>query len=183
MPPSQWEVRGRYWEDIGNMLDKITHTIDPVYDENSKILILGTMPSPKSREVGFYYGHAQNRFWPIMSDLFSIDKLSNNEEKMRFLREKKIALWDVLKSCEIKGAEDSSIKNPEANDINKIIKNSKVKAVFTTGKKATDLYKKYCYNDTTIESIYLPSTSSANRARYSYEDLITEYRIIFDYLK
>ncbi|WP_024622102.1 DNA-deoxyinosine glycosylase [Metaclostridioides mangenotii] len=164
------------------MLDKITHTIEPVYDENSKILILGTMPSPKSREVGFYYGHSQNRFWPIMSEIFSIVKLNNNEDKIIFLKEHNIALWDVLKSCEIKGAEDSSIKNPKANDINNIIKNSHIKSVFTTGKKATDLYKKHCYPNTGIESIYLPSTSSANRARYSYEDLIDEYKRILDYL-
>lgn len=162
---------------------KITHTIEPIYDENSKILILGTMPSPKSREVGFYYGHSQNRFWPVMANLLSKNGFKDNDDKIKFLKDNKIALWDVLKSCEIKGASDSSIKNPIPNDLDIILDNSNVEAIFTTGKKATELYQKYCFGKTGIDAIYLPSTSAANRARYSYEDLLDEYKVILEYLE
>lgn len=159
----------------------IEHTFGPFYKSDSRILILGTMPSPKSREEGFYYAHPQNRFWRIMAELFQEKTLENVQEKMAFLEKHKIALWDVLFSCEIQGADDSSIKNPKPNKINRILYEADIQAIFTTGKKAYDLYRKYCYPDTKREAISLPSTSPAN-CRMSYAELLEEYKIILQYL-
>lgn len=166
----------------GVCLSFVEHTIKPVYDENSKILILGTIPSPKSREHGFYYSHPQNRFWKLMSIIFNTALPVNNEQKRKLLLENHIALWDVLKSCDIKGAGDSSIKNPEVNDIVWLLRESKIETIFTTGRKATDLYNKYCREYTNIDTYYLPSTSPANCANFSLEDLVREYEVIKKYL-
>ena len=151
-------------------MNRVIHNINPVFDKNSKILILGSFPSLKSREAGFYYSHKQNRFWKVMEKIFN-ENIENN-----------IDLWDVIKSCDIEGSSDSSIKNICVNDINSILKSSSIKYVFTTGKKAYDLYKKYCFNNTKIDAIYLPSTSSSNIANYNLEDLISNYKIILKYL-
>ena len=99
-------------------MERVIHQFEPIFDENSKILMLGTMPSPKSREVGFYYGHPRNRFWKVVADVRKEVIPTTIQEKIDFLIKNKIALWDVLKSCDINGADDSSIKNPVANDIN-----------------------------------------------------------------
>lgn len=160
----------------------VTHTFDPIVDHQSKILILGSMPSPKSRENGFYYGHPQNRFWKVIADIFNEEIPNTNELKKEFLHRHHIALWDVLKSCEIKGADDNSIKNPVPNDFTEILNQAPIKVIFTTGKKATDLYMKYCYPSTQIPTIGLPSTSPANR-RISYEALKLEYEQLLDFLK
>lgn len=165
------------------MEDLINHIFEPVYNKNSKILILGTMPSPKSRENGFYYSHPQNKFWSIVSDILEQPKPIDIEDKKTFLYKNNIALWDVLKSCSIKGADDNSIKNPVVNDFTEILKCANIKAIFTTGKKATSLYKKYCFESTNIESIYLPSTSPANCRNYNYNKLVEEYKIILKYLE
>jgi hypoxanthine-DNA glycosylase len=160
----------------------VIHTLDPIYNKDSKVLILGTMPSPKSREFNFYYSHPQNRFWKVISHIFSEPTPTTNEEKTQFLYRNNIALWDVLKSCTITGADDSSIKNPVVNDFTDILKTADIKAIFTTGKKATDLYLKYCLKYTNIEPIALPSTSPANR-RFSFEILVEEYVVILGYVK
>lgn len=160
----------------------VNHTFNPIVDSESRVLILGTMPSPKSRENGFYYGHPQNRFWKVIADILNEEVPPTNEAKTEFLHRHHIALWDVLKSCEIKGADDSSIKNPIPNDLTEVLKVAPIKAIFTTGKKATDLYMKYCYPLTQIEVIGLPSTSPANR-RISYEVLKAEYQQILDFMK
>ena len=157
------------------------HTFDAFYRKDSRVLILGTMPSPKSREEGFYYAHPQNRFWRIMADLFGEKPFENLQEKVAFLEKHKIALWDVLFSCEIEGAEDSSIKNPKPNNINRILLGADIKAIFTTGKKAQDLYRRYCFVDTKREAIALASTSPAN-CRMKYDELLEEYKIILRYL-
>ncbi|NLL51119.1 MAG: DNA-deoxyinosine glycosylase [Peptococcaceae bacterium] len=160
----------------------VEHTIAPFFDANSRILILGTMPSPKSREAGFYYGHPQNRFWRVLAEVLA-EKLPNTiEEKKLMLKTHRIALWDVLKTCEIRGADDNSIRNPIVNDIQSILSRSAIQGIYTTGKKATSLYNKYCYAKTGMEAVYLPSTSPANCARYSYEDLVKAYRTILDHL-
>jgi len=159
----------------------VCHPLDPIYDKDSKVLILGTMPSPKSREVGFYYGHPQNRFWKVLVDLFEEEPLTTTQQKVDFLHRHHLALWDVLAACEIEGAEDASIKHPVPNDFSKLLETTQITAVFTTGKKATDLYQKYCYKDTGIEAIGLPSTSPANR-RIRYEDLKEAYAKILTYL-
>lgn len=161
----------------------VEHLFGPVFNKNSKILILGTMPSPKSREVGFYYSHPQNKLWKILSELLKDILPNTNQEKTEFLLKHNIAMWDVLKSCNINGADDGSIKNPIVNDLNIILSSADIKAIFTTGKKATELYKKYIFEKTGIESVYLPSTSPANCRFYSYEELLKEYNIIMNYIK
>lgn len=159
----------------------VNHTLNPIYDQHSKILILGTMPSPKSREIGFYYGHPQNRFWQVMADIFNEKSLTSIDAKVDFLHRHQLALWDVLQRCEIEGADDASIKNPVPNDFAPLLKESSIQTIFTTGKKATDLYMKYCYPQTKIPAIGLPSTSPANR-RITYDQLKNEYLQILNYL-
>ncbi len=140
----------------------VIHTLEPIYDQNSKVLILGTMPSIKSREKGFYYANPKNRFWKTLETIYQEKIGENKEEKIKFLKKHHIALYDVLQSCEITSSSDQSIKNPIPNDLTKILKTTKIKKVFTTEKKAYELYQKYCYPKTKIEAIYLPSTSPAN---------------------
>ena len=164
-------------------LQAITHPFEPIYDADSKILILGTIASPKSREYGFFYGHPQNNFWRVLSNIFGVKSLETVEDKKIFLLENNIAVWDVLHSCEISGADDASIKNPVVNDFSGIFANSKINAVFTTGKTATKLYNKYCAEKTKIIPIYLPSTSPANRKYYNFDALIKEYGVIKKYLQ
>ena len=158
----------------------ITHTFSPIYNKNSKILILGTMPSPKSREVGFYYTHPQNRFWKTISEVLNTTFPETIDDKINFLHKNEIAIWDVLASCDISGADDSSIKNAVVNDFTEIFDTADIKAVFTTGKKATDLFKKLCAKKYGFEPIYLPSTSPAN-CRMSQEELTEAYRVILNF--
>lgn len=154
---------------------RINHTIGAVYDKDSKVLILGTMPSVKSRENNFYYAHPRNRFWKTLEKVFN-EKIGDNiEDKKDFLYRHNIALFDVLKSCDITGSSDSSIKNPIPNDLSDIISNSKINTIFTTGKKAYNLYMKLIFPTTLIPAIYLPSTSPANSPYGIDELLIKEY--------
>ena len=140
----------------------VKHTLKPIYDKNSKVLILGSLPSVKSREVGFYYGHPKNRFWKTLEKVFNEQIGNSKEEKEEFLLIHHIALFDVIKECEISSSSDSSIKNVTPNNLNPILKKSQIKTIFTTGAKAHQLYKKYIYPKTKIEDIPLPSTSPAN---------------------
>lgn len=156
------------------------HNIEPIYDKNSKILILGSFPSVKSREAKFFYHHPQNRFWKIMNILLDED-CSTIENKKKCLLKHNIAIWDVIESCEITGSSDNSIKNVKVNDLISIINNSKIKTVFTNGRKAYDLYNRYCLHSTNIEAILLPSSSPAN-AMYSIEKLLNKWKIIKEYL-
>ena len=158
-------------------MEHLTHPLEPIYDNNSKILILGSFPSVKSRENNFYYMHPQNQFWRILSDLFH-EKISNKKD---FLLKHRIALFDVVKSCDIDGSADQTIKNVEVNDINRIIQNSQIKYIFTTGKKATNLYIKYLEKTTKIKTIYLPSTSPLF-SKMKYEEKLKEYEKIIYYL-
>lgn len=158
------------------------HTIGSLYNENSKILILGSFPSVKSREQGFFYGHPQNRFWKVLSKILNEPLPITIDEKKVFIINNKIALWDVIASCEIKGSSDSSIKNVVPNNINEILDNSKVKTIFTNGKLAFNLYNKYIFEKTNIAAIPLPSTSPANAA-FSLDRLCDEWIIISKYLK
>ncbi len=163
------------------MMVKVKHTLNPFYDSNSKILILGSMPSVKSRELGFYYMHPQNRFWKVLADVLNEPMPSIVDERQALLKKYHIALWDVLASCDIDGSSDSSIKNAKPNDINQLLKETKITAIFVTGKKALTLYNKLCLPKTNISCIYLPSTSPANCA-FSSDALINEYKKILDYL-
>ncbi len=157
---------------------QVYHELPPIYDEYSKVLILGSMPSQKSREVGFYYAHKTNRFWHILEKLFHVN-LNTIEEKKKFLLDNHIALWDVFAFCEINASSDASIKNYQLNDIDMILKHANIKAIFCTGKKSYDtLIKNF---KTNMPIIYLPSPSSANAA-FSLETLVTKYKIILNYL-
>ena len=149
----------------------------PLYDENSETLILGSFPSVKSREGMFFYNHPQNRFWKVISAVLELPTPETIEQKKIFLNSNKIALWDVIQSCDIINSSDSSIKNIEVNDINEILRNSNVKAVFTNGNKAYQLYVRYFDKN----AISLPSTSPANAA-FSLNQLIIEWSVIKDYL-
>ena len=150
---------------------KIVHPIEPFYQENSKILILGSFPSVKSREQMFFYGHSQNRFWKVISFIFG-EKMPNSiDEKKNLLKNNCIALWDVIYSCEISGSSDSSIKNVVPNDISKILENSNVGKIFVNGKTAKAYYDKYIKNVTKRDAICLPSTSPANAA-WSLDKLV-----------
>ena len=162
------------------MPEFITHTLAPVFDAESRILILGTMPSPRSRKEGFYYGHPQNRFWRVLADVFKEDVPSDNQAKEGFVLHHHIALWDVLQSCTIEGADDNSIRDPAANDLDIILDSADIRAVFTTGRKASQLYHKYCFPLSGIDAAYLPSTSPANCASFSYADIVSAYKVVAD---
>lgn len=151
------------------------HPLEPIYDASSEILILGSLPSVKSREVGFYYGHPKNRFFKILADLFEEEIGEDKEDKIKFLKKYHIALWDVVKSCTIVESSDSSIKNVVVNDICSLIQKSEITKIFTTGKKAYHLYYQYLYEKTGIEAVYLPSTSPANQT-IKYCDILKEYK-------
>lgn len=160
----------------------VTHEFDAFFDKDSRVLILGTIPSPKSREQGFYYGHPQNRFWKVLADVLGEEFPQTVEERKRFLKRNHIALWDVLESCEIKGASDVSIRNARPNDMNRILQAADIRAIFATGAKAVQLYKKLCFPECGVEAVRLPSTSPANCA-CSYEKLREAYSQICDYVR
>ena len=150
----------------------LTRTFGPLYDKNSEILILGSFPSVKSREVEFFYGHPQNRFWKVISSVYNCPLPETIEEKKEFALKNKIALWDTIDSCDIMGSDDSSIKNAVPTDINLILSSADIKAVFCNGAVSHKLYMKLSYPKTGVSAIKLPSTSPANAA-YSLDKLIT----------
>ena len=160
---------------------RVTHTFLPIYDEYSKVLILGSIPSIKSREVGFYFSHPKNRFWSTLASVYHVEIGNSIDEKITFLHEHHIALFDVIKSCDITSSSDSSIKNVIPNDISKILNKTQIKTIFTVGKKASQLYQKYLFPKTTIESICLPSTSPANCPKGIEEILFNSYQQIKEY--
>lgn len=149
----------------------VSHDFEPVFDENSKVLILGTFPSVKSRENQFYYGHPQNRFWKVIAGLTESEVPQTIEEKKKLLLEHGIAIWDVIESCDIIGSSDSSIKNVVPADIERVVANSKIQNIYANGGTAKKLYEKYSQKKTGREIIGLPSTSPSNAA-YSLERLL-----------
>ena len=163
-------------------MEHIIHSIEPVFDAESRVLILGTMPSPKSREVQFYYGHPQNRFWRVLAAVLGEEVPQSVPEKKAMLLRHRIALWDVLAECEITGASDSSIRNPVANDLSVILDYAPVQAVFTTGATAWKLYTRLQKPHTGIEAVRLPSTSPANCA-VKMEALTEAYKAILPWLE
>ena len=154
---------------------KIKHPFEPICNENSRILILGSFPSVKSREQSFYYGHPQNRFWRILSGVFGEQTPVSIEEKKEFLLSHAIALFDVISSCEIEGSSDSSIKNATPNDIRSIVEGAQIEKIITNGKLAHKLYEKHIASTVALPEVCLPSTSPANAA-FSLERLISEWR-------
>lgn len=155
----------------------ISHPIPPVWNKNSRVLILGSFPSVKSRENGFFYGHRQNRFWKVLAAVFDFPVPETIEEKKQLLLENNIALWDVIASCDITGSADSSIRNVKPNDILPIIMKSRITAVFVNGNTAAKLYEKYLFPKTKIKATVLPSTSPAN-AKYSLKMLVERWKVI-----
>lgn len=163
------------------MLNHVVHTIEPVFDKNSHILILGSFPSVKSREACFFYGHPQNRFWPVLAALRKEAVPASVEDKKLFLLRNHIAVWDVIASCDIEGSSDSSIKNAVPNNLERILKHSQVRQIYTNGGVSAKLYDKYCLSATKIPAAKLPSTSPANAAS-SLEKLISAWSCINDFL-
>ena len=155
--------------------ERVFHTFGPVYDKDSKILILGSFPSVVSRQQNFYYANRSNRFWPLLADLFE----EEITDRKQFCLDHHIALWDVIESCRIDGSSDASIRDVKANDIGSLVEKTAIRTVFTTGQKAADLYRKYVQCD--IEHIALPSTSGANAAM-SFAKLKERYQIILEKL-
>ena len=155
----------------------IVHPIPPLYDKNSRVLILGSFPSVKSREAQFFYGHPQNRFWKVIAAVFDEEVPNTIPEKKALLKRNKIALWDVIHSCDITGSSDSSIKNVTPNDLKTILDNSNVEAIYVNGKTAEKYYKKYTEKIIERSAICLPSTSPANAA-WKMEKLIDAWKII-----
>lgn len=153
------------------------HNIAPVWDENSRILILGSFPSVKSREAQFFYAHKQNRFWRVLSAILGENVPESTDEKRAMLLRHGIALWDVIASCEISGSSDSSIKSAVPNDISEILSKSNVMRIFANGNTAFRLYEKYIFPKTGIPAKKLPSTSPAN-AGMSEEKLTGEWKAI-----
>ena len=155
----------------------IQHPIPPTYDEHSEILILGSFPSPKSRESSYFYGHPQNRFWKVVAALFDDAVPVTVEEKHAFLTRHHIAAWDVIQSCTITGASDSSITDVVVNDISPILNTADIRAIFVNGKTAYKHYQRYMEPVTGRKAICLPSTSPANAA-WSLERLTEAWRVI-----
>lgn len=145
---------------------RITHGFGPYYDHGSTILILGSFPSVKSREQQFFYGHPQNRFWPMIASLFDKPLPKSIEEKKAFLKETHIALYDVIEECEIKNSSDSSIRNVVVSDLTPILDGSKVGLILLNGRKAGDLFVRYQLPKLGNRADYaiMPSTSPANAA-------------------
>ena len=158
---------------------RLTHPWPPLHDAASKILILGTFPSPKSRQIGFPYGHSQNIFWKTLAALLDQPPPVREAAAVKqFSLANHIALWDVLHACDIDGAADASIKNPEANLFTPILAQTKITAIFTTGRAATNLFNKLCAIEVGMTAIYLPSTSPANRAAQAKSDFIERWRLV-----
>lgn len=155
----------------------LVHPFEPVYDANSRILILGTFPSVKSRQSDFYYGHPQNRFWKVLAILTREEIPVSIEEKRSLLLRHGIALWDVLQSCDIRGSSDSSIRNAEPTDIKRILEASDIRAIYANGGKAAQLYRKFQQPQLGIPILPLPSTSPANAA-WSLDRLCGEWMVI-----
>ena len=156
----------------------IKHTIAPIYDKNSRILILGSFPSVKSREQQFFYGHKQNRFWKVLAGILGYEVPQTIEEKKEMLLKHHIAVWDVIQSCEIEGSSDASIRDVIPNDLSEILRTADIQAIYTNGGKA---YEKYIYPVNGIEAHKLPSTSPAN-AGYSLERLKEAWKQIGEYI-
>ena len=157
-------------------MSEILHSIAPVCSPDSRILILGSFPSVRSREVGFFYGHPQNRFWKVLSLLFEESVPQSIDEKKHFLQAHGIALWDVIASCETEDSADVNIKNAVSNDLGIIFETANIQYVFTNGRLAHTLYEKHIGKN----AVYLPSTSPANAA-WTLERLTSAWKVIADH--
>ena len=159
----------------------VEHPIRPVFDEESRILILGSFPSVKSREANFFYGHPQNRFWKVLAAVFEEEVPVTVAEKRTFLLRNHVAVWDVIHSCDILGSSDSSIRNVVANDLSVILDEAKIGQIFVNGKTAEQYYKKYIEKETGRKAVCLPSTSPANAA-WKVERLVDVWKQVKDWV-
>lgn len=158
-------------EHSSEKMETIYHNIAPVYDENSRILILGSFPSVKSREAAFFYHHPQNRFWKVLAAVTGKELPGTIEQKRAFLLANHIAVWDVIASCTIHGSSDASIRDAKPNDLSKILDTASIEKICTNGSTSWKLYRKYQMPLTGLEPVRLPSTSPANAA-WSLERLV-----------
>ena len=156
---------------------RIEHPIPPLFDENSRILILGSFPSEASRRAAFFYSHPQNRFWRVLAGLYGEKTPESTGEKRAFALSRGIALWDVIASCEIRGSADASVRDAVPNDLSPILRGSRVERIFTNGRLAHTLYGRFQEKETGIGAIYLPSTSPAYAA-FTLEKLIEQWKVI-----
>ena len=147
------------------------HPFPPVYDAASRVLILGSFPSVKSREAAFFYAHPRNRFWPVLAAALRESAPKTAEEKTALLLRRHVALWDVVGRCEIAGSSDASIGAVEANDLSPILRGADIRAIFCNGGTSYAYYQKLCRDSTGRDAVKLPSTSPAN-ARWSLPRLI-----------
>lgn len=159
------------------MLSKVYHRLPPWIFSNSDTLILGSFPSPKSREKGMYYGHRQNRFWQVLAGLWQEEVPSTPDRCQAFLKRHQLALWDVIASCRIHGASDASISDAVVNDVPQLVADFNIKRLFVTGRTAERLFVRYLAPYCTLSAQYLPSPSAAN-AQYQLQDLLAAYQII-----
>jgi len=157
----------------------ITHPFPPLFDKNSRVLILGSFPSVKSREQMFFYGHPQNRFWKVIPALFGEEVPETIEQKRTLALKHNIALWDSIHSCTITGSSDSSVKDVVPNDLSIILDNSRVERIFCNGALSYNMYMKFIFPLTNIKAEKLPSTSPANAA-FSLDRLVKEWAVITD---
>lgn len=153
------------------------HPISPVFDRDSKVLILGSFPSVKSREAGFFYGHPQNRFWKVTAAVFGEDVPQTIEDKKAFLLRNHVAVWDVIHSCDIEGSSDASIRNVVPNDLNVILNSASISEIYVNGKTALKYYERYLQPTVHRPAICLPSTSPANAA-WKTEQLVASWKCI-----
>ena len=155
----------------------LIHPFEPVFDARSRVLILGSFPSVKSREEAFYYAHPRNRFWKLLAALFNEKPPGSVREKTELLLTHGLALWDVIYSCEIQGSSDASVRNARANNIPALLAHTRIERIYTNGAKAHELYKRLVYPACGISDIPLPSTSPAN-AGCSFDALIRAWKCV-----
>ena len=155
----------------------IIHPIPPTFDTNSRILILGSFPSVQSRQMMYFYGHPQNRFWKLLAAIFEESVPQTAEERKSFLLRNNVALWDVIGSCDISGSADSSIRNVVPNDLSLILSAAPIRRIFTNGRKAQELYVRFLQKATGRAADCLPSTSPSNAA-WSFDRLLKAWQVI-----
>ena len=158
-------------------MDRIEHPFGPLFDANSRVLILGSFPSVKSREQQFFYGHPQNRFWKVLATLFQQEIPATIEEKKALILGNRLALWDSIASCVITGSSDASIREVRANDLSVILDHSPIRGIFCNGKTSWQMYQKWILPATGREAVCLPSTSPAN-AQWTLDRLIEAWSVI-----
>jgi len=162
--------------------ETVTHPFQPLFQADSKILILGSFPSVKTREYGFFYGHPQNRFWHLLERIFAVELSADIEERRTFLLRRRIAVYDVIYRCDIIGSGDASIRNIIPSDLSPVFEAADIKRVFCNGGTAYRYYRKYRERETGFKAVKLPSTSPAN-AGFSLDDLYNEWKIIREFCR